>query len=138
MENGKRHIACMGTLERHKGFRDAIWAYAILHFLYPDLDMELIGDGPDRLRLEEFVRNTHCKDAVHLRGNRPDGPSLLRRAEVVWVPDQEEGGVNVALEAMAAGRPVVASRLPGLAEIVVDGQTGFLVPPGLQPEWART
>jgi starch synthase (maltosyl-transferring) len=136
--NGHRLVACMGTLEHHKGFHNAIWAYGILEFLYSDVHLELIGDGPDRLRLEEFTRNIRCRDVIHMRGSQADGPARLARADVVWVPDLADGGgVNVALEAMAAGRPVVASRLPGLSEIVVEGQTGFLVPPGRPPELAR-
>src|SRR5262249_47302728 len=56
---------------------------------------------------------------------------------VVWVPSLREGGRGAALEAMAAGRPVVANALPGLAELVVDGQTGSLVKPGDKPQRAR-
>jgi glycosyltransferase involved in cell wall biosynthesis len=55
---------------------------------------------------------------------------------VVWVPGRH-GGVNAALEAMVAGKPVVASRLPGLAEVVVEGETGFLDEPGDKAELAR-
>jgi glycogen synthase len=61
----------------------------------------------------------------------------MARSEVVWVPSLADGGARVALEAMAAGRPVVASRLPGLAEVVVEGETGFLVPPGDKIALAR-
>ena len=135
--HGARVLACMGALEHHKGFRDAIWAFDILRFLYPDLHLLLIGDGPDRPRLERFARDIHCEGAVHFLGNRVDGPALLSLAEVVWVPDYVEGGINVSLEAMAACRAVVASRLPGLSEVIVDGETGVLVPPGRPAELAR-
>jgi glycosyltransferase involved in cell wall biosynthesis len=135
--DGTRFVACMGTLERHKGYRVAIWAFDILHFLYDDLHMLVIGDGPDRCRLEQFARNIRCREVVHFLGDRADGRALLPRADAVLVPDLAPGGVNVALEAMAAGLPVVASRLPELAEIIVDGQTGFLVPPGRPAELAR-
>lgn len=132
-----RFVACMGRLERHKGFRDAIWAFGILRFLYDDLRLLLIGAGPDRERLEEFARGTRCLEKVHFFGERLDGPALLANAEVVWATDLADGGVNVALEAMAAGRPVVASRQPGLAEIILNGQTGLLYPPGDPAELAR-
>jgi glycosyltransferase involved in cell wall biosynthesis len=132
-----RFVAVMGALERHKGFRDAIWAFGILRFLYDDLRLLLIGSGPDRARLEEFARSTNCLPRVHFLGERADGASLLAHAEVVWATDLVDGGVNVALEAMAAGRPVIATRQPGLAEVIVNGQTGFLVPPGNPAELAR-
>jgi glycosyltransferase involved in cell wall biosynthesis len=132
-----RFVVVMGRLERHKGFRDAIWAFGILRFLYDDLHLLLIGAGPDRGRLEEFARSTQCLARVHFLGERADGPSLLAHAEVVWATDQADGGINVALEAMAASRPVIATRQPGLAEVIVNGQTGFLVPPSNPAELAR-
>src|SRR5262249_52305238 len=63
--------------------------------------------------------------------------SLMSKAEVAWVPGRVEGGVQTALEAMAAGRPVVASNWPRLAELVREGETGFLVPPGDKTALAR-
>jgi glycosyltransferase involved in cell wall biosynthesis len=134
---GARFIACMGTFERHKGFGDAVWAFDILRMLYADLHLVLIGTGPDHDRLLQFARNIHCVKSVHMPGERADSPALLARAEVVWVPDRVDGSLSVALEAMAVSRPVVASRLPGLAEVVLDGQTGILVPPGQPVELAR-
>ena len=68
------------------------------------------------------------------------GPTWRRgvhAAELAWVPSRAGGGVNAALEAMAAGKPVVATRLPALAEIVTDGEVGCLVPPGDKTELAR-
>jgi len=123
-------LLCIGPIERDKGFRDAIWAFDILRFLYDDLQLVIAGDGPDRPRLEEFTRSIQATDRVRFPGPCPDMSKLLNQANVVWVPSLAEGGRQVALDAMAAGRPVVASQLPGLAEVVVDGQTGFLVSPG--------
>ena len=62
---------------------------------------------------------------------------LLAQAAVVWVPSLADSGFGVALQAMAAGRPVVASRWPALAELVVDGETGYLVQPGSKIELAQ-
>ncbi|HMC66595.1 MAG TPA: glycosyltransferase [Gemmataceae bacterium] len=122
-------LLSIGPIERRKGFRDAIWAFDILRFLYDDLQLVIAGNGPDLPRLKEFARAIQATDQVHFPGP-PDVSSLLRQATVVWVPSTAEGGQQVALEAMAAGRPVVASRLPGLAELIIDGQTGYLVPAG--------
>jgi glycosyltransferase involved in cell wall biosynthesis len=70
-------------------------------------------------------------------GSLPDYGKVLGRAEVVWVPSLKPRGYNVALEAMAAGKPVVASRLPGLTEIVQDAETGYLIPVGDKVSLAR-
>jgi glycosyltransferase involved in cell wall biosynthesis len=136
-DQGQLLLACAGPLEPHKGFRDVVWAFDILRFVYEGLCLDVIGDGPERGRLEHFAHIIRAGDRVRFRGLRADVPALLARADIVWVPSHAEGGINVALEAMAAGRPVVASRLPGLADVVVDGETGFLIPPGDKAALAR-
>src|SRR5262249_30321832 len=134
---GARLLMGAGPLEPHKGFRDAIWAFDILKYLGHDWHLILIGDGPERARLEAFTRAIGAVGHVHFVDPRADVPELLAQAEVVWVPSRADSGVQVALEAMAAGRPVIASRMPGLAEVVVDGETGFLIPPGDKVALAR-
>jgi glycosyltransferase involved in cell wall biosynthesis len=131
-----RWLLCIGPLEMHKGFKDAIWAFNILGYLYPDLHLLLVGDGPDRVRLERFAP-TYFPDRVLLLGAQADIRGLLAHAEAIWIPSHRLGGINVALEAMAAGKPVVASHLPALAEVVVNGETGFLLPPGDKVGFAR-
>jgi glycosyltransferase involved in cell wall biosynthesis len=123
-------VLCAGRFEPHKGHRDAVWAYDVLQIVHPDLRLVLAGEGPERPRLESFVRRIEAVDRVDFPGGQADLPGLMAAAEAVWVPSLADGGVRVALEAMAAGRPVVASRLPRLAEAVVEGETGLLVPPG--------
>jgi len=131
-----RVIACVGPLAGHEGYRDAVWAFDILKYLYNDLHLVLVGDGPGRGRLEQFTRDIGAADRVRFLGPRADVAAVLARADVVWVPNRA-GGLNVALEAMAAGRPVVAARRPTLAEAVADGTTGFLVPPADKAALAR-
>jgi glycosyltransferase involved in cell wall biosynthesis len=132
-----RLILCAGALFPEKGFQDAIWAFEILKFLCEDPHLLLIGSGPDRTRLEQFAGTIGAKRAVHFLGDQPDAAALIAHADVVWVPSRRRSGVNVALEAMAAGRPVVASRLPALTEVVKDGATGLLIAPGDKPALAR-
>jgi glycosyltransferase involved in cell wall biosynthesis len=140
-ENGQmpvgRLLLGIGPIEPHKGFRDAVWALDILHYLYDDLRLVLAGDGSDRPRLEEFARDIEVDKRVVLLGRRPDLAPWLHSAELVWIPSRTSGGVCAALEAMAAGRPVIATRLPDLAEIVAEGVAGCLVPPGDKTELAR-
>ncbi len=137
LNQSARLLICVGPLEPGKGFRDAIWAFDILGYLYDDLHLVLLGAGTERRRLEQFVHVIRAANRVHFAGYQPDVPALLSQADVVWVPSRVDRGMNVALEGMAAGRPVVASRLPSLAEVVAEGETGFLVTPGDKVALAR-
>ena len=132
-----RTILCIGRLERHKGFRDAIWVLDMIRFLHPDVQLAIVGSGPDRQAIAEFARAAHVADRVQFLGERTDVLGLLSQAELVWAPCRAESGANAVLEAMAVGKPVVASEFPGLAEIVVQGETGFLVPSSDQAALAR-
>jgi glycosyltransferase involved in cell wall biosynthesis len=132
-----RVLLALGPIARHKGYREAVWAFDIVRHLYPDVHLVLAGTGPDRPRVEEFARQIGVLGSVHLLGAVADTAPLLRRAEVVWVPSLTGGGVGAALDAMAAGLPVVASRCPELSEIVADGETGFLVEPDNKAALAR-
>jgi glycosyltransferase involved in cell wall biosynthesis len=132
-----RVLLGLGPIERHKGFREAVWAFDILHHLYEDVHLVLVGGGSDRPRVEQFARHIHVTDHVHFLDACTDTAPLLHRAEVVWAPSLRGGGVGAVLEAMAAGRAVVASHCPDLAEIVVDGETGFLVEPDNKAALAR-
>jgi glycosyltransferase involved in cell wall biosynthesis len=137
MPTNDRVLLGLGPIEQHKGFREAVWAFDILHHLYEDVHLVLAGDGPDRSRVEQFARQIGVRKYVHFLGACGDLAPYLHRAEMVWVPSLRGGGVGAALEAMAVGRPVIASRLPDLAEIVVDGETGFLVEPNNKAALAR-
>jgi glycosyltransferase involved in cell wall biosynthesis len=132
LPDGARWLACAGPLEEHKGFRDAIWAIAMLQFLFPDLHLVIVGAGPALGGLRHFLHNAVVKQAinkVHFAGVRSDLTAILGHADIVWVPSRADAGRCVALEAMALGRPVVASGVGSLGEIVVDGITGVLVQP---------
>ncbi|MFO0801002.1 MAG: glycosyltransferase [Gemmataceae bacterium] len=125
-----RLIVTAGRLEPSDGLKSAIWAFDILRYAFPDLHLVVVGDGPGRAELDAFVQSLAFDDGrVHFPGARADLPALLGLAEAVWVL-QPRGGLNLALEAMAAGRAVVAWGNPDLTEVVEDGETGFLVAVG--------
>lgn len=94
----------------------------------PDAHLVLIGDGPLRPDAERLARGLGISDRVHFLGRRPDVPRLLRMCDLYAQPSNSEGFGLAALEAMAAGVPVVASTVPGLASVVAGA--GVLVPSG--------
>jgi glycosyltransferase involved in cell wall biosynthesis len=89
----------------------------------------IAGEGPEREALESRATETALEGRVNLLGRRKDLPDLLAACDLFVMPSRAEGLGIAALEAMSVGRAVVASRVGGLAELVVDGQTGRLVPP---------
>jgi glycosyltransferase involved in cell wall biosynthesis len=93
----------------------------------PDFRLRIIGDGPDRAAIEERRAALDLQDRVELLGERSDVPEQLRAVDAFVLPTLWEGLPYSILEAMAAALPVVASRVGGIPEEVVDGETGYLV-----------
>jgi glycosyltransferase involved in cell wall biosynthesis len=130
-------ILCAGKLKPDKGYRDAIWALDIVRFLFPDIHLALAGAGPDRERLEYFAGRNQLLPRVSFLGSRADISELLARATMVWVPSLGDTGLQLTLEATAAGKPVIAANVPSLREIITDGRNGFLIAPGDKVALAR-
>lgn len=99
----------------------------------PELRLRIVGDGPERPRLEALARALHLERQVEFLGERPDIPDLLGTAGFFVSSSKTEGISLTLLEAMAVGLPVLATSVGGNAEIVVDGRTGRLVEP-LNPD----
>src|SRR5262249_38709034 len=96
----------------------------------PDWHLAMAGAGPDRPRLVDAIKGRPAlSDRVRWLGRRDDVPGLLKAADVLVLPSLWEGMPNVVLEAMAARRPVVGTAVEGTEDLVVPGQTGWLVPP---------
>jgi glycosyltransferase involved in cell wall biosynthesis len=94
------------------------------------IQVVLVGDGPERRRLQALAHELGIAERVTFLGFREDVPRLLEAADVVVLPSLAEGLPLAVLEAMAAGTPLVATAIGGTDEAVVDGVTGLLVPPG--------
>lgn len=94
----------------------------------PEATLLLVGEGPLRSRIEEIVRSRGMGESVRFLGFRDDAPDLVAECDLFLLPSIHEGLPVVALEAQAAGVPLVGSNVPGLAEAVDDGKTALLHP----------
>jgi glycosyltransferase involved in cell wall biosynthesis len=121
-------IVAVGRLKAPKDFLTLVRALGRLEA--DSFTAVIVGEGPDRARLEEEIRSLGLAESVTLAGERRDVPELLAAADIFALASSSEGMPVSVLEAMAAGLPVVASRVGGLPEQVVDGVTGVLVEPG--------
>jgi glycosyltransferase involved in cell wall biosynthesis len=128
LNGGTPRLVTVGRLKAPKDFGTLTRALAAL----PSGSFEalIVGDGPDRPRVEAEVERFGLVQAVRLLGERPDVPELLASSDVFVLASASEGLPVSVAEAMAAGLPVVASAVGGVPELVVDGETGLLVPPG--------
>lgn len=96
----------------------------------PEAVFALAGDGPERVRLERLADRLGVADRVRFLGRRDDVPELLAACDVFALPSLYEGTSLAVLEAMAARRAVVSSAIGGTEELIDDGSSGMLVPPG--------
>jgi glycosyltransferase involved in cell wall biosynthesis len=125
-----RSVITVANLRAEKNHETVIEAAAILAKPYPDVRFLIVGDGPRRRELEALATARNLGGRVMFLGYRDDVPSLLAGADIFVLPSRSEAFPNGAIEAMAAGLPVVASAVGGLLELIDDGRTGMLVPPG--------
>jgi glycosyltransferase involved in cell wall biosynthesis len=122
-------IGSVGCLAARKDYGTLLEALALLGRRGHAFTCALIGDGPDRAALEAQARALGLGSRVTFLGERPDVARLLPAIDVFVLSSREEGIPNALLEAMAAGRPSVATAVGGTPEVLEDGATGWLVPP---------
>jgi glycosyltransferase involved in cell wall biosynthesis len=132
-----RLIGAVGRLSHQKRYKDLIWAADLVKVIRNDAHLLIIGDGPLRENLERFRDLCLIEDKVHFLGTRHDVMRLMPHFTLLWQASGFEGMPNTIMEAMACGVPVVASDIAGNRELVVHGQTGFLVPVGDRAGLAR-
>jgi phosphatidylinositol alpha-mannosyltransferase len=132
LADGKRNILFLGRLEKRKGLPFLLEAYAKLKPVFPDTRLVVVGgDGGLRSICELYVERNRLQDVVFTGYVSDEAkPDYYKTADVYCAPNTggESMGI-VLLEALAAGAPIVASRIEGFSDVLTDGEEGFLTPP---------
>ena len=131
LSDRKKHnrIVFIGRLDYLKGVHNLIQAFNGLIEEGMNAYLEIVGDGPDREKLENLARDLDINDYICFRGEIKGVVSLLQESTMFVLPSLSEGLSNVILEAMACGLPVVSTRVGGTTDIIQDGINGMLVEP---------
>jgi glycosyltransferase involved in cell wall biosynthesis len=130
-------LGTAGRLELIKGLRYLLDAISILAPEFPELRLEIAGEGSLRESLEQQSAQLGLSGIISFLGWQEDLPSVMAGWDIFVFPSLDEGFGIAALEAMAAGLPVIASDVGGLRELVLNGETGWLIPPAAPIELAK-
>jgi glycosyltransferase involved in cell wall biosynthesis len=136
LDVGDTLIGVASRLVPKKGLEDIIQAFQQIHEFHPHTRLVLLGEGPSQIDLERQGQSTGLGDRIHFPGFRRNIPELLAAFDIIAQPSISEGLSLAILEAMAAGKPVVACDIPGNREIITSGFNGILVPPSDPPALA--
>jgi glycosyltransferase involved in cell wall biosynthesis len=126
---GARVVGLVGRLGWKKAYSDLLEAAVRVRAAHPEVEFVVVGDGPLRGELEAQAARLGLGPHVHFLGERSPVAPLLRGFDLYVISSIIEGMPNALLEALALERPVVATRVGGIPEIVTHGESGLLVPP---------
>lgn len=121
-------IGFVGRLSVQKGVQYALEAFKSVYKKHPNVRLLICGDGELRTDVEKFISENKLESKIHLAGFRNDIPNIMKTIDVLLTPSLWEGFGIVLIEAMASGKPCVATNTSSIPEIVEDGVSGFLVP----------
>jgi len=122
-------VGCVARLVQVKGINFLLEALPLVRAVIPHASAVLVGDGPFRAELERHASVLGVDGAVTFLGLRRDVAEIMPLFDVFVLPSLNEGMGRVAVEALATGRPVIGSRIDGLQRVIIDEETGLLVPP---------
>jgi glycosyltransferase involved in cell wall biosynthesis len=126
----RKIVGAAGRFSPEKGFGVLVDAAAEVLNTEPQLGFVVFGDGPLRASLARQIEALGIQERFVLTGFRPDFDKFLPHLDLMVLPSFSEGLPNVVLEALAASVPVVATAVGGTPEVIEDGKTGYLSPPG--------
>jgi glycosyltransferase involved in cell wall biosynthesis len=123
-------VGVVARLDLKKGLQYFLQAANTVAIEYPNTLFALVGEGPDRAALEQMTRELSLSDRVVFTGARRDMPGVYASLDIFVLPSLMEGLPIAVLEAQAAGKPVIATRVGAIPKVVTDGETGLLIEPG--------
>ena len=129
IKKAERVVMCVGRLYVTKGIDYLIKAIPIVLEKRNDIKVVLVGDGIHREQYEKLAKDLGIKNKVLFLGNKDNVEELLRIADIFCLPSVRDNFPFSILEAMAEGKPVIATKVGGIPEAVVDKVTGLLIPP---------
>ena len=128
--DGSKVVGMVARLDLQKGFEYLLRASSELRSAFPGLKVVIVGEGPDRNEIEGMIHRLGLQSNVILAGQHSDMPGIYAALDVFVLPSLNEGLPMTILEAMAASRPVIATRVGAIPKVIQDGETGLLVDPG--------
>jgi glycosyltransferase involved in cell wall biosynthesis len=130
LKNSDIIIGCVARLSPEKGHTVLLRAFRKVISRHPQARLALIGEGEERERLQQLTTKLNIGDCVRFLGLRVDVPEVLATCDLFTLPSIQEGFPMVILEALAAGKAVIASEVGAIPNVIRHGATGLLVPPG--------
>ncbi|HTZ11604.1 MAG TPA: glycosyltransferase family 4 protein [Candidatus Margulisiibacteriota bacterium] len=122
-------VGMISCFKPQKSVKDFIEAARLIAGSFPEVSFILIGDGALRKDIEKLISSSHLEGKIILTGWRRDIPEILSAMDIFVLTSLWEGLPIVVLEALASGKPVVATNTGGISEVIHEGKNGFLVPP---------
>lgn len=129
-------LLCVGSLTEQKGYSDLFRAFQLISDKWPAANLVIAGGGPLKNNLSTSIAELNLSDRIMMIGRSDQVPRLMAASDIFVLSSLWEGLPGVVMEAMAAGLPVVATAVGGAPELVVEGETGFLVQAGTPKHFA--
>src|SRR4051812_8745282 len=137
LPHGSPIVGTVSALVPQKGLHHLIDAAALVIREVPDTRFVVLGGGELRESLERHIKEKHLERHVFLGGFRPDAVAMTKGFDLFAISSVSEGMCTALVDAMAAGKAAVATNVGGIPEVLIDGETGYLVPPRDHREMAE-
>jgi glycosyltransferase involved in cell wall biosynthesis len=128
-DEGSIVVGVVARLDLQKGFEYLLRAARELCKMFPGLKIVIAGEGPDRSAIEEMIEQYGLQSSVVLAGQQSNMPAVYAAMDIFVLPSLNEGLPMTVLEAMAASKPVIATRVGAIPSVIRDGENGLLVAP---------
>lgn len=133
---GARIAVAINPFVPATGLKDAIWSTDLIKCVRDDFHLLILGSGPQRWRLDRFANQTKTNDRIHFVKDI-SAAELLGHADLLWQTSRIDTDPSIVLLAMSLGVPVVGTDLASHRQLVVEGETGYLITPGGRADLAR-